>query len=387
MKKIFAFTIGIFGMTFLFTGMATAQSAQQKTFTITGYYSPLPDQEYFLTGSYESEIRLNGRGTNGADGTPVFPGMIAAPSNMAFGTKICIPQFGCGSVHDRGGAIVNQGERKLAKYDRLDLWLGYGDEGLRRALAWGVRSLDCEMYGPDAPIATSVNFNVPMPLAGIITLPNRQTFQENLWIGTENKEVVKLQEALAKIYLYDGDMTGKYDEFLKEAVFNFQKKYFILQSKDEYGAGVFGPKTRKELGAVLFHIETQEKIREVWESFNFEKNISRGQRNADVLKLQQMLVRAEYMDVLPTGFFGPKTQAALIGFQIDNEIIENQSSIGAGKVGPETREMLNALLTKNKERIAAEQLAMVNYQKQEQRFQVIVGNGTSLNSAPLVMNW
>ncbi|NJP03798.1 hypothetical protein HC823_00775 [Candidatus Gracilibacteria bacterium] len=284
----------------------SAQVAQQKTFTITGYYSPLPDQEYFLTGSYESEIRLNGRGTNGADGTPVFPGMIAAPSTMAFGTKICIPQFGCGEVHDRGGAIVNQGERQLAKYDRLDLWLGYGDEGLRRALAWGVRHLDCEMYGVEAPIEVSVNFDVPMPLAGIIVLPNRQTFANNLWKGTENDEVKKLQEILAKMSFYDGEVNGKYDEFLAEAVFSFQKKYFILQSWDESGAGVFGPKTRKEMENVLFHFETQEKIREMWESFHFENNISRGQRNADVLKLQQMLVKTEYMDVLPTGFLDPK---------------------------------------------------------------------------------
>jgi hypothetical protein len=28
-------------------------------FVVTAYYSPLPDQEYYLTGNYESEIRLN----------------------------------------------------------------------------------------------------------------------------------------------------------------------------------------------------------------------------------------------------------------------------------------------------------------------------------------
>ncbi len=387
MKKILVLALGILGMTFLFTGVASAQVAQKKTFTITGYYSPLPDQEYFLTGSYESEIRLNGRGTNGADGTPVFPGMIAAPKTMAFGTKICIPQFGCGEVHDRGGAIVNQGERALAKHDRLDLWLGYGDEGLRRALAWGVRHLDCEMYDVDAPVNVSVNFDVPMPLAGIIALPNRQTFANNLWKGVENEDVKKLQEVLAKMSFYDGEMNGKYDEFVAEAVFNFQKKYFILQSWDEYGAGVFGPKTRKEMENVLFHYETQEKIREMWESFHFENNITRGQRNADVLKLQQMLVKTEYMDVLPTGFFGPKTQDALISFQIDHGIIEDKTSVGAGKVGDATREILNQLLTENKERIATEKLAMANYQKNEQRFQVIVGNMENVNTTPLALNW
>jgi peptidoglycan hydrolase-like protein with peptidoglycan-binding domain/3D (Asp-Asp-Asp) domain-containing protein len=387
MKKLFVLILSVLSIGFVCTDIVSAQVGQPKTFTITGYYSPLPDQEFFLTGSYESEIRLNGRGTNGADGTPVFPGMIAAPSTMAFGTKVCIPQFGCGEVHDRGGAIVNQGERNLAKYDRLDLWLGYGDEGLRRALAWGVRHLDCELYDANAPISPSVNFEVPMPLAGIIELPNKQTFPNNLWLGQENEDVIKLQEALAKLALYDGEMSGKYDEFLATAVFNFQKKYFILESESDSGAGVFGPKTRVELGTTLFHFETQEKIREMWESFQFEKNISRGERNADVLKLQQMLVTTEYMDVLPTGFFGPKTQSALVEFQKDHGIIEKEGDIGSGKVGPETRDLLNTLLEENKGRVAIEKVAMVNYQKQEQLFQVLVGNATNLNQASLVLNW
>lgn len=101
-----------------------------QTFTITAYYSPLPCQEYYVTGSYEGDKRLNGNGTHGADGTPVYPGMIAAPKSYAFGTKLHVPGVGNVAVHDRGGAIVTSGSQGQA-YDRLDIWMGYGDKGLK----------------------------------------------------------------------------------------------------------------------------------------------------------------------------------------------------------------------------------------------------------------
>lgn len=43
-------------------------------------------------------------------------------------------------MHDRGGAIVPAGERGY-NYDRIDVWMGYGDEGLKRALWWGKRTI------------------------------------------------------------------------------------------------------------------------------------------------------------------------------------------------------------------------------------------------------
>ena len=48
----------------------------------------LPGQSRYLRGSYEKDIRLNGRGVAGADGTGVYDGMLAAPKTYAFGTKI-----------------------------------------------------------------------------------------------------------------------------------------------------------------------------------------------------------------------------------------------------------------------------------------------------------
>ena len=112
----------------------------ERTFIITAYYSPLLGQKTYYRGSYEADVLLNGNGTHGASGTPVFTGMLAAPKTYAFGTQIFFDGLGLGTVQDRGGAIVDAYVRGQA-YDRLDIWMGYGEVALRRTIAWGRRTV------------------------------------------------------------------------------------------------------------------------------------------------------------------------------------------------------------------------------------------------------
>ncbi|MDO8468347.1 MAG: 3D domain-containing protein [Candidatus Peribacter sp.] len=114
---------------------------REQDFILTAYYSPLPGQCCYVKGGYRADKVLNGEGTNGADGTEVYPGMIAAPSSYAFGTVVALPGIGRFAVHDRGGAIV-----ELDGAHRLDIWVGYGEEGLARALAFGVRRVRGTVY-------------------------------------------------------------------------------------------------------------------------------------------------------------------------------------------------------------------------------------------------
>ena len=65
-----------------------AFAEEERYFVVTAYYSPLPDQQYYLKGNYQAEKRLNGEGIRGAGGKKVFSGMFAAPKNYSFGTKI-----------------------------------------------------------------------------------------------------------------------------------------------------------------------------------------------------------------------------------------------------------------------------------------------------------
>ena len=375
MKKIFFTSVLVLlsSVNVILTHAESDQSGEKHTFTITGYYSPLPDQNFYITGSYESEIRLNGRGIRGADGTPVYPGMIAAPRSYPFGTKICIPNFGCGTVHDRGGAIVNKGERELARHDRLDLWMGYGEQGLLRALAWGVPDLDCEMFPAGSTVEDSVNFEVPMPLNRIIDIPAMPDFSKNLSRGDKGIEVEKLQRALNKIGLYGGLIDGVFDDGLRDIVFAFQKKYFIVNKKSDRGVGVFGPKTRNKLSEVLHHFEIQKKIRNTWEKFHFEEKIAFGSRSKAAFKLQEILVQGELMDHTPTGYFGEKTKAALVEFQKAHEIINSENDLGAGIAGEKTLEKLNAILAKKKEAITKEKKAILAYQKSRARLRYFAG--------------
>jgi len=83
-----------------------ATVGERKTLMVSAYYSPLPAQRFYMRGSYEADKKLNGNGTNGADGTQVHVGMLAAPRTYPFGTQVKIPGLGVGTVHDRGGAIL-----------------------------------------------------------------------------------------------------------------------------------------------------------------------------------------------------------------------------------------------------------------------------------------
>ncbi|MBN2224689.1 MAG: 3D domain-containing protein [Deltaproteobacteria bacterium] len=102
----------------------------ERIIRVTGYYSPLPDQKKYATGTYRGDIILNGRGIMGSDTTPVYIGMAAGPPHMEFGTNVIIEDLGkfdlpkIYTVHDRGGAING---------NRLDIWVGKGEEAMEKA--------------------------------------------------------------------------------------------------------------------------------------------------------------------------------------------------------------------------------------------------------------
>lgn len=70
--------------------------------------------------------------------------------------------------------------------------------------------------------------------------------------------------------------------------------------------------------------------------FKFNKNLSFGMRNADVLQLQKRLVKEGFATFVPTGYFGPATLASTIKYQLAKGI-----SPPLGFVGSITRGELN----------------------------------------------
>lgn len=358
------------------------------TFTISAYYSPLPCQQRYHMGSYEAEIRMNGSGVRGADGTSVFPGMVAAPKTYAFGTKMHIPGVGIVSVHDRGGAIVaSNGANGV--YDRLDVWMGYGDKGLERALSWGKRTVNVVVYGQNDSLSEQIEldnyspeeakadqcssgYSAPEPQATDVDTQVDGTAPEvaadskstaalslhtrDLAFGDNGSHVSELQEELVRLNYYRGPITGYYGEVTEHAVFKFQQSLGIVTQKADNGAGIFGPKTREIVVQIVAdRNSSRQLIAQTTESFNssyvadlegkvfLAGELQFGMSGPEVEKLQFFLKKTGYLNADTTQYFGYQTKDAVLRFQFDKKIIASEADRGAGRVGPSTLRVINDL--------------------------------------------
>lgn len=331
-KQIKYLILSVFGVLLFFAWHGVAAAEYQQVFTISAYYSPIPGQARYVTGSLAGDIRLNGSGVNSADGTPVYPGMIAAPRKYPFGTKMSIPGIGLVAVHDRGGAIVSAGYRGQS-YDRLDVWMGYGDAGLSRAMNWGKRRVQVTVYGVNPAIKENVYLEgYTLAEKFVKNVVNKQRiFTNDLWYGTSGDDVNKLQQYLKDLSYYKGEINGVYGDVTYKAVIAFQIDQGIIDRKEEFGAGYFGPRTRERLEAVLEQRKKDKLIRQ---------NLGRDDSGEDVKKLQESLKKLGY-DIEATGVYDEQTIEAVYEFQKQNNIVNNENDLGAGYFGPKTLSVLS----------------------------------------------
>jgi peptidoglycan hydrolase-like protein with peptidoglycan-binding domain/3D (Asp-Asp-Asp) domain-containing protein len=380
-----------FLLTFLsFANSVSAVAPYSKAFTISAYYSPCPGQARYATGSYSADIRLNGNGTNGADGTEVYAGMIAAPRSYAFGTKLDIPGIGISAIHDRGGAIVDAGVRTNV-YDRLDIWMGYGDKGLKRALNWGKRDVTVTVYGVDSSIKESAGFGdfdanescansvfgdpsapveyIPTPSYTVAVVTNTDEVGRltgNLKKGDSGAAVRLLQNELRSLNLFKDNATGYYGDVTEHAVLKFQQSQTLVWDADSEGAGVFGAKTRdrmneiiagrtysnrmiadateKHEGVLLAQAQEKEKLAVEIVKYSFSNELQFGMIDGQVADLQRFLKeRGYFKGALVTTYFGKSTQQAVLAFQLDKGVIAAAGDLGAGRVGPATLAKIHEL--------------------------------------------
>ncbi|MEI7511768.1 MAG: peptidoglycan-binding protein [Candidatus Peregrinibacteria bacterium] len=326
------------------------EGGKSQSLVVSAYYSPLPGQDAYVRGSYEGDIRLNGNGTNGADGTPVYPGMLAAPKSYAFGTRVYIPGLGLGTVHDRGGAIVEKDG-----YHRIDVWMGYGDEGRIRALQWGMRSVTGTVYADlekEDSLALAIP-HVPTPSVSTDNTSAKKTtgtdlFPQGMGIGQQSDAVKRLQIVLQDMGYLDADPTGYFGAQTQTALIAFQKDNGVIASSGEQGAGYFGPKTKNTLDKVLAtrrektenidppktlaiagggKPKTERKMLAIQNppkaplGKSFSAPLAYGSRGDAVKAIQEQLIAKGYLEKgLNTGFYGEKTQKAVIAFQKDSQL-------------------------------------------------------------------
>jgi len=332
-----------------------------QKFKISAYYSPLKGQIKYVTGSYKGDIRLNGSGVNGADGSKVYPGMIAAPKGYPFHTKMLIPGVGTVAVHDRGGAIVHAGNRSNV-YDRLDVWMGYGDEGRIRALKWGKRIVDVTVYGIDDSIKENVVFNsvkVPVNDLNQAKVVEKPLFAHQLVFGDKGEDVKKLQQILKDGEYYDGNVNGEFDFLTKASVAKVQIKFGIIKNDKEYGAGWVGHLTMNALQKVQkeflvkneIKIKSEEKVAVahaaslIDSDLLFSTDLKLGDKGNEVKKLQDELKRIHLLGLNATGYYGEVTEHAVFKLQQIYKLVADKNSYGAGVFGPKTRAVLNKIIT------------------------------------------
>lgn len=355
----------------------------EKTFTITAYYSPIEGQKRYIRGSLAADKKLNGNGTNGADGTPVFPGMIAAPKSIPFGTKMDIPGIGIVSVHDRGGAIVPAGQRGH-QYDRLDIWMGSGDEGLNRALNWGKRTVTVMVYGVDSSVQEDVDLSdIYTPQnsinTGIAKTPVPTVQYESYGYGDSAPEIKEIKIKLQELGLFSGEINEKFDDSLYQAVLQFQIQKDIVDGNNDFGAGYFGPQTRKTLASATPGTSTaktviktanaestqdtySDKVLFAGNGLTFlDTDLKVGDSGQAVIELQTELRKLHLFGLEPTGYYGEVTAHAVYKFQQSQDLVENKESEGAGIFGPITRSTLSNLVNN---RIETRQIIAANPKRQ-----------------------
>lgn len=209
----------------------------ERYFYVTAYYSPLPNQNRYTTGTYWWDVRLNGEWKHTASWKWVFTGLLAAPRNYDFGTKIELEGIWVGSVEDRGWAIVNAWER-WHEYDRIDIWMGYGDEWLARALKWWKRKVKGKVVSDDRTITVKFNQSPVAAYSNLYVTP------ESDWVN-----VKKLQQLFTDLKLYDDNIDGKYIS-IEDELIDFQLQHKIISSKYDEQAGYFGKRTIAALESI-----------------------------------------------------------------------------------------------------------------------------------------
>ena len=318
----------------------------EKYFTVTAYYSPLPNQSIYLKWDYENEKILNGEWLKWASGKKVFSGMLAAPKWYDFGTKIYLDGLGVWSVEDRGWAIVEAWKRGH-KNDRIDIWVWYGDEGLKRALAWGKRVVKWKILEDEQDPSIDIQkFYVPKNISLSVTNSafgyGQKIFYTSVWKDSLKSDIVELQKILQKSSLYKGKIDGVYSTEMINLIANFQKENAIIKTFDDDGVGYWGLKTRKKFASLYNSwVFTKNTTLTVAKDI-FSISLYQQSNEEDIKNLQKVLQDLS----LYTGKIDGKyssIEKVLVVFQIEKKIIKKKTDSVAGIFGPKTRNELKIL--------------------------------------------
>ncbi len=323
---------------------ADTSTPYQQDFILTAYYSPLPDQCCYVKGSYEADKILNGNGIQGSDGTKVYAGMLAAPSSYAYGTRIALPGLGIMTVHDRGGAI-----QELDHADRLDVWTGFGEEGLARALAFGVKHIRGTVYpvGSAKPGEKIDLASLPAPITQLkpFLVADAGLLDMHPIAGEKGLSVNELQSYLHDVG-YLNSSTGFFGPDTKNALEKFSA---------DYGISGDGSALTLEQAAYLTAASTMKK------GESPVALVQKGSSVSDVRSAQRLLRFLGFYKGRTDGVYSDTVFKAILAYQQKQQLVGDETSPGAGRIGPKTRTKLTDAWKKKMVAARAEKLITMKH--------------------------
>jgi len=385
MKKIFLLLLIISSLSASITSAFSFSGCQEKMFTVTAYYSPDTGQIFYYKPSFQDEVILNGEWHIGASGKKVFTWMLAWPKTYAFWSLIYFPEMGIGEIADRGGAIVLSGE-KGQKYDRIDIWMGRGEEGLIRALTFGKKNMT--WYYCNASIIKKSGKSM-MTFDSVPVL--KYFFDVGIWIeelkpGRKDIRVWTLQKYLVKLwYLNKKHRHGEYNSYTKKALCSYQVAKKIVGSKHP-DCWTFGKMTRSvmkaevqkknllptdlyakgsfaallELAQYYNGKPETDKLINWWNDksstifskkssaiFSFYRAYNKWQQSSEIKILQTFLQSQWLYSWIIDGVYSKATTNAVYDFQKKYFLISDTDPLTLrGYLGPKTRSKVNELRQK-----------------------------------------
>jgi hypothetical protein len=331
---------------------------------VTAYYSPLPDQKYYLKGNYKDEIRLNWRWIAWASWKNVFSWMLAAPKNYKFGTKIELEWLWIGSVEDRGGAIVNAWNRGYSN-DRIDVWMWYWDEWLRRALFWGKRKVKWNIVSSNSNTSLDYN-NIPAPTWVVSSLEQTPNiYYKSIWKSSDKNDIYDLKLFLQDNNFYKWKVDYTYSNDLISSIHDFQLKHSLVSHNEILWAWYWWEKTRAKFleeyrlwklesnndDIVLLEHDENNKNKEnnnillnnannvilKWDiNYIFNNPVK---TIAQIAELQNILKELDIYSWEIDGKYD-SIKSDILKYQINNELINNENSLWASYYWPITRKTL-----------------------------------------------
>ena len=324
-----------------FAWVSADLSWEDAFFIVTAYYSPLPGQNRYATGTYAWDIRLNGPWKTTASGMGVFPWLLAAPAGYDYGTKIHFKWYGVWQVEDRWGAIVRSGVRWY-EHDRIDIWMWYGDEGLNRALRWWKRTIEWKVVDKSTPPSLKLGKTFLWKYGWV-----------TVWPDSPELDILKLQELFIEVDLYSWEIDGKY-ESIKDAIIDFQIKTGIINNRNHSEAWYFGNKTRTALRENFDFWPLSEEAVELYDGATAPAPLTQEQKtivqydglevspessSEQIERLQRLFSEVWLYKWTIDGNYS-SIEWSLLSFQIWAGIVDDKDDWWAGYYGEKTRKAL-----------------------------------------------